>query len=373
MTAGALTGRAAISDGRGGFVIEDIDVKAPAAGEVRVRLHAAGVCHTDQASLGWPGPLVLGHEGAGIVESVGAGVAGLAPGMPVLLNWAIPCGQCPQCRRGSAPLCERTLGLDPKRLGLSRPEPGHTLWRNVPIERSFNLGTFADFTLVRAEAVTPLPESIPLTHACILGCGVMTGVGSAVNIAKVQPGDSVAVVGCGGVGLAVVQGSRLSGAQTIVAIDRRQEALERAARLGATALLLTDAADIEHDALTAKVRGLTDGRGVDHAFEATAVPALAFLPLRLVRNGGTAVQVSGAHGAATVPLPWFMWDKRYLTPLYGGCNPVRDFPRLFAWVEKKELDIASMVSSHYSLEELGTAVADMLAGRCIKSVLRIAV
>jgi S-(hydroxymethyl)glutathione dehydrogenase / alcohol dehydrogenase len=372
MTHGALTGRAAISDGQGGFVVDRIEVKAPAAGEVRVRLHAAGICHTDEASLRWPGPLVLGHEGAGIVESVGPGVPELASGMPVLLNWAIPCRHCPQCRRGRASLCERTHGLDPVRLGSSRPQPGHTLWRGSPIERSFNLGTFADFTLVRAEALTRLPETIPLVHACILGCGVMTGVGSVVNIAKVQPGESVAVVGCGGVGLSVVQGARLSGAQTIVAIDQRSEALERAAKLGATALLHTDAADLEHDALAAKVRQLTDGRGVDHAFEATAVPALAFLPLRLVRNGGTAVQVSGAHGPATVPLPWFMWDKQYLTPLYGGCDPERDFPRLFAWVEQGELDIESMTSRRYSLEEVGPALADMLAGRCGKPVLRIA-
>jgi S-(hydroxymethyl)glutathione dehydrogenase/alcohol dehydrogenase len=372
MTPGTLSGQAALSDGQGGFVIDQIEVSAPASGEVRVRLHAAGVCHTDHASLRWPGPLVLGHEGAGIVESIGPGVAGFAPGMPVLLNWAIPCGRCPQCKRGRASLCERTHGLDPARLGSSRPRSGHTLWHDAPIERSFNLGTFADLTLVRAEALTRLPPTIPLVYACILGCGVMTGVGSVVNIAKVQPGESVAVVGCGGVGLSVVQGARLSGARTIVAIDARPEALQRAAKLGATALLRTDAADPEHDALAAKVRELTEGRGVDHAFEATAVSSLAFLPLRLVRNGGTAVQVSGSHGSATVPLPWFMWDKRYLTALYGGCDPDRDFPRLFAWVERGELDIESMVSCKYPLEKLGMALADMLSGRCIKPVLRIA-
>ena len=372
MTPGALSARAAISSGNGDFVIEQIEVRAPATGEVRVRLLAAGLCHTDVASLRWPGPLVLGHEGTGVVESVGAGVDGFAPDMPVLLNWAIPCGRCPQCLRGRGSLCERTLGLDPARLGYSRPGPDHTLWRRAPIERSFNLGTFSDLTLVRAEALTRLPATISPLRACILGCGVMTGVGSVFNIANVQPGESVAVVGCGGVGLSVVQGARLAGARLIVAIDQREVALERATKLGATAVVRVDAADPEHNALKEKVLELTAGRGVDHAFEATAVAELAFLPLQLVRNGGTAVQVSGAHGPATVPLPWFMWDKRYLTPLYGGCHPDRDFPRLFAWVESGELDIESMVSPRYSLEQLGAGLEDMLSGRCIKPVLRIA-
>src|ERR1700722_5642450 len=178
---------------------------------------AAGICHTDHASLLWPGPLVLGHEGTGVVESVGAGVNGVEPGTPVLLNWAIPCGVCAQCRDGRGSLCERTHGIDPARYGTSRARTGHTMWHGAAIERSFNLGTFAELTLVRAEALIPLPAGIPPQVGCILGCGVMTGVGSVVNIAEVQPGESVAVVGCGGVGLSVVQGARLSGVQTIVA------------------------------------------------------------------------------------------------------------------------------------------------------------
>ena len=165
---GPVCSRAAISDGRGSFVIEQTTVRAPAAGEVRVALRAAGICHTDHASLQWPGPLVLGHEGAGVVESVGAGVAHehpeLKPGQPVLLNWAIPCGRCPQCQRGRGSLCERTHGVDAA-LGSSAPAPGHTRWRGECIERSFKLGTFAEHSLVRAEALTCLPEGFPMTHA----------------------------------------------------------------------------------------------------------------------------------------------------------------------------------------------------------------
>jgi S-(hydroxymethyl)glutathione dehydrogenase/alcohol dehydrogenase len=368
----AVEGAAAIGDGRGGFVIEPVLVRAPRAGEVRVRLTATGLCHTDHASLHWPGPLVLGHEGAGVVDSAGPGVTdehpGLLPGQPVLLNWAIACGRCPQCQRGRGSLCERTHGVDAK-LGSSAPAAGHTLWRGQPVERSFKLGTFAEYTLVRAEALTALPGQLPARHACILGCGVMTGVGAAVNVAQVQPGDTVAVVGCGGVGLSVVQGARLAGAARIIAIDRRPAALQRAGVLGATHTLEPAAHDTQGDELAAAVRALTDGRGADHAFEATGVAALAFLPLKLCRHGGNAVQLSGAHGPVSVELPQFWWDKRYLVPLYGGCLPERDFPRLFDWAARGELQLDRLVTHTYRLGELGQAMEDMLAGRSAKGVI----
>jgi S-(hydroxymethyl)glutathione dehydrogenase/alcohol dehydrogenase len=368
----ALQSLAAIGDGRGGFVIEPVSVRAPMAGEVRVRLAAAGICHTDHASLHWPGPLVLGHEGAGVVESVGEGVAAqhpqLRPGQPVLLNWAIPCGRCPQCQRGRGALCERTHGVDAT-LGDSAPAPGHTLWRGQPVERAFKLGTFAEYTLVRTEALTVLPAQLPARHACILGCGVMTGVGAAVNVAQVQPGDTVAVLGCGGVGLSVVQGARLAGAARIVAIDRRPAALQRAVALGATHQLEPPADDPQGEQLAVAVRALTDGRGADHAFEATGMAALAFLPLKLCRNGGNAVQLSGAHGPLSVEMPQFWWDKRYLVPLYGGCQPERDFPRLFDWAARGELVLDSLVTHTYRLDELCQALDDMLAGRSAKGVI----
>ena len=368
----AIEGLAAIGDGRGGFVVEPTTVRAPMVGEVRVRLRAAGICHTDHASLVWPGPLVLGHEGAGVIESVGEGVTEqhplLRPGQAVLLNWAIPCGGCPQCQRGRGSLCERTHGVDAT-LGSSSPAPGHTLWRGQPVERSFRLGTFAEYTLVRAEALTVVPANLPMQHACILGCGVMTGVGAAVNVAQVQPGDTVAVVGCGGVGLSVVQGARLAGATRIIAIDRRPVALQRAVELGATHTLEPADDDPNAEQLAAAVRELTAGRGADHAFEATGVAALAFLPLKLCRNGGNAVQLSGAHGPVSVEMPQFWWDKRYLVPLYGGCLPERDFPRLFAWAASGELALESLVTHTYRLDELGQAMDDMLAGRSAKCVL----
>jgi S-(hydroxymethyl)glutathione dehydrogenase/alcohol dehydrogenase len=365
---GPVSALAAIGDGAGHFTLDTVEVAAPSHGEVRVRLLAAGLCHTDHASLTWPGPLVLGHEGAGVVEAVGAGVPQFRIGQRVLLNWAIPCGQCPQCERGRGSLCERTHGVGTTP-GSSRAAPGHTRWRGHGIERSFNLGTFSEYTLVRAEALTPLPDGLAPEQACILGCGVMTGVGAVLNVAAVQAGESVAVIGCGGVGLSAIQGARLAGATTIIAIDRRAQALARARQLGATHALLSQDDDVAHDQLAAQVRALSRGRGVDHAFEATAVPALAFLPLRLVRNGGNAIQLSGSHGHATAHLPDFMWDKRYQVPLYGGCLPERDFPRLVDWALRDELQLGHMVTHRYSLPQLQHALDDMLAGASAKGVI----
>jgi len=365
---GVRTALAAIGDGAGHFALDAVEVAAPAHGEVRVRLLAAGICHTDQASLSWPGPLVLGHEGAGVVEAVGAGVTPLRIGQRVLLNWAIPCGQCPQCTRGRGSLCERTHGVGTTP-GSSRAAPGHTRWRGQAIERSFNLGTFSEYTLVRAEALTLLPDGLAPEQACILGCGVMTGVGAVLNVAGVQAGESVAVLGCGGVGLSAIQGARLAGAGTIIAIDRREQALARARELGATHSVQARADDDSHDQLVAQVRALGQGRGVDHAFEATAVPALAFLPLRFARNGGNAIQLSGSHGHATAHLPDFMWDKRYQVPLYGGCLPERDFPRLLDWAQRGELKLGSMVTHRYALPQLQRALDDMLAGASAKGVI----
>jgi len=372
MTPGVVRGHAVIADGEGRFVVDTIEVDPPAAGEVRVAIAAAGVCHTDHASLRWPGPLVLGHEGAGHVEAIGTGVQGLEIGQPVLLNWAIPCGHCWQCGHGAAALCERTHEHDVPRLGRSRAHAGATRWLGQAIERSFHLGTFAHYTLVRAEAVTPLPRQLPLDTACILGCAVMTGVGSAMNVAAVAPGDTVAVLGCGGVGLNVIQGARIAGARRIIAIDRVPARLERARALGATHTLLPQQHDGDHAQLVAEVRALTDGRGVDHAFEATGVPALAFLPLRLARNGGNALQLSGAHGQAALELTELFWNKRYLAPLYGDCVPSRDFPRLFEWIAEGRLELAALVSHRYPMEALDCAFDDMLAGRSSKGVLRIA-
>ena len=361
--------RAAIADGVGGFQIDEIVVGSPLADEVLVQIRAAGICHTDHASLSWQRPLVMGHEGAGTVVEVGPGVTHVRPGDAVVLNWCIPCGACFQCQRGEAVLCETSRPAH-----VLEPSDGHahrhgTTWRGRPIDRSFNIGTLSELTLVRKEAVTPMPPDVPFPAAAISGCGVMTGVGSVVNVARVQPGETVAVLGCGGVGLNIIQGARLAGAARIVAIDRHAAALDRARSFGATDTLVADAGEAAVRGACEAVRSLTDGRGVDYAFEATSVPALAFVPLLLVRDGGMALQVSGINEAVTVPMPWFMWNKRYVTPLYGGCVPSRDFPRLFDAYRSGALRLDELVTRTYTLDQLGEAMDDMLSGRNAKGVI----
>jgi S-(hydroxymethyl)glutathione dehydrogenase/alcohol dehydrogenase len=199
----------------------------------------------------------------------------------------------------------------------------------------------------------------------------MTGVGSVINSARVQPGDSVAVLGCGGVGLSVIQGARIAGAARIVAVDRRADSLARAMAFGATDAVQVGDDDADLQQAAAEVHRLTGGRGVDHAFEATGVDRLVFAPLRFVRHGGTALQVSGAHGQATVDVLDFWWDKRYLVPLYGGCQPARDFPRLARWALEGRLDLQGMVTRRYPLDDLPAAMDDLLAGRNIKGVIEL--
>ena len=363
------TTRAAIADGAGAFVIDEIEVDAPHADEVLVAIRAAGICHTDHASLRWNRPLVMGHEGAGVIEEVGPGVTHVAPGDRVVLNWCIPCGACFQCQRGDTVLCENSRPAHVLERSQGHAHAEGTRWRGLSIDRSFNIGTLSGLALVRKEAVTRIPDGVGFDVAAICGCGVMTGVGSVLNIAQVQAGDTVAVVGCGGVGLNIVQGARIAGASSVIAIDTNPAALQRARDLGATDAIVPNDGDVEWHDVADAVRALSGGRGVDYAFEATAMPALAFMPLRLVRDGGLALQVSGVNDLVTVPMPWFMWNKRYVTPLYGGCQPSRDFPRVFDLYLAGKLHLDCLVTRTYSLDRLGDAIDDMLTGRNAKGVM----
>ena len=364
-----MQARAAIADGQGRFTIETIEVAQPVGDEVLIEVKAAGICHTDHASLNWKRPLIMGHEGAGMVLAIGPRVSHVKPGDPVVLNWAIPCGRCFQCQRGHPVLCEDSKPAYVMERSNAHARPEGCTWRGRPIDRSFNIGTLSSLTLVRGPAVTCLPSGVPFTSACIVGCGVMTGFGSAVNVAKVAPASSVAVIGCGGVGLNIIQGARLSEAGTIIAIDLRESSLEQAKRFGATHVIQADPADREFEKLAVEVKRLTSGRGADYAFEATAVPALAFAPLRLIHNGGMALQVSGINDPVSLPMPWFMWNKVYLTPLYGDCVPSRDFSRIFGHYKRGELKLDELVTRTYDLDRLNEAIDDMLTGRNAKGVI----
>ncbi len=364
-----IHGKGAIANGHGVFKIEDIEVGQPLEGEVLVQIKAAGVCHTDWDSLRWGKPVILGHEGAGVVMAIGKNVEHVKVGDAVLLNWAIPCGKCFQCREGNFSICETHSPVAGK-----RPLKGHahmdgTTYAGDPIERSFNIGTISTHTLVKKEAVVKIGVNISFAAAAIVGCGVMTGYGSAINAAKVKPGSSVVVIGCGGVGLNVIQGARIAGAELIIALDLKEARLAMAKKFGATHTLIPFDHDKDLSQVHQKIKKLTNGRGADYAFECTGVPALGAAPLRMVRNAGSAIQVSGIEEELTIDMNLFEWDKIYLNPLYGQCNPAVDFSKLFDLYQNGQLLLDELITRTYSINDLGLAFSDMLTGKNAKGVI----
>ena len=356
----AVEARAIISDGQGGFADATLELGDPGPGEVLVEIRASGVCHTDVDSLNWRRPLILGHEGAGVVAALGDGVDHVAVGDPVLLNWAIPCGQCVQCRRGAESLCEAKPQVANERFRWS----GGRVWP------SFGLGTMATHALVARQAVVKIEVEIPFASAAILGCAVMTGFGSVTNVAKVTAGSSVVVLGCGGVGLSCIQGAVHAGARMIIAVDVNPARLEMATAFGATHTFLAAGDDAGLIGASKAVKALI-GRGADYAFECTAVPELGAAPLAMVANGGTAIAVSGIEQVVPIDMQLFEFDKLYINPLYGQCRPFIDFPFLLSLYDQKRLKLDEMVTRTYPLAAAGLtqAFADMKAGRNAKGVL----
>ncbi|HLI67650.1 MAG TPA: alcohol dehydrogenase catalytic domain-containing protein [Caulobacteraceae bacterium] len=352
--------RAIVGDGAGGFADATLTLGDPGPGEVLVAIRASGVCHTDLDSLSWGRPLILGHEGAGVVEAVGDGVSHVAAGDRVLLNWAIPCGMCVQCRRGAEALCEAKPSVPRERFGWS----GGRIWP------SFGLGSMASHAIVAKPAVVKIEVDVPFTSAAILGCGVMTGFGSVVNAAKVEPGSSVVVLGCGGVGLSCVQGAAYAGAGMVIAVDVKAERLALAQAFGATHTHLASRDDAGLLAAAKAVKALI-GRGADYAFECTAVPELGAAPLAMVANGGTAVAVSGIEQVVAIDMQLFEFDKLYINPLYGQCRPFSDFPRLLDLYARGRLKLDEMVTATFPLTAAGLrqAFAAMRAGEGAKTVL----
>jgi len=368
-----IVSKAAITDGKGHFSIEQITVALPEDDEVLVKLVAAGVCHTDYDSLRWGKPFILGHEGAGIVVSKGKQVKHVSEGDRVLLNWAIPCNHCFQCDEKNYHICENS---SPVAGGLHGTNLGHahaagSLWNNQPISRSFHIGTLSEYTLVKQAAVTKInTEKLPLDCAAIIGCAVMTGYGSVVNAGKVKSGSSVVVLGVGGVGLSVLQAAKIAGASIRIAIDINPKRLEMAKQFGATTCLLADPHDEGLRAMAVKVLQLTGNRGADYAFECTARPELGAAPLAMIRNAGTAVQVSGIEQVIPFDMNLFEWDKVYINPLYGQCNPYEDFDKIIQHYRRGELLLDELISARYPLEQLPTAFDDLLSGKNAKGIIQ---
>ena len=362
--------KAAIADGKGSFVIDEIEVNDPDGDEILVQIKTAGICHTDWDSQSWGKQIVMGHEGAGIVTKTGPLVKKLKHGDKVILNWAIPCYTCFQCMEGNQHICENN---SPVTAG-NKVSGGHaalerTLYKGKSIERSFSIGTMSEYTVVREAAAVKIETEMPFTSAAIISCGVMTGYGSVVNAAQVKAGSSVAVLGTGGVGLNVIQGARISGAAKIIAVDINPVRLEMAKEYGATHTLLADKNDNGLLNMAQQVKELTENRGADYAFECTAIPDLVAAPLAMVRNAGTAVQVSGCESKVTIDMNLFEWDKIYINPLYGKCRPEIDMPILQQLYAKGDLMLDKMITRTYQLEELSKAFDDMHQGRNAKGVI----
>ena len=364
--------KSAIATGEGSFTIGEISLGEPGPDEVLVRMKAAGLCHTDYDSLSWGKPVIMGHEGAGLVEKVGSDILDFQKGDAVILNWATPCMHCFQCQGGNQHICENN---SPVVAGGNGYTPGHahlngSLWNGNPIERSFNLGTLSEYALVKRSALVKMDGApINFPAASIIGCGVMTGYGSVVNAAKVPVGSSVVVLGCGGVGLNVIHACQISGADRIIAVDIHPPKLEWAKQFGATDVILPESGDNNLKGVAEEVKRMLGGRGSDFAFECTAVPALGAAPLAMIRNAGMAVQVSGIEQEITIDMNLFEWDKVYINPLYGKCRPQIDFPKLVKLYKRGTLKLDEMVTREYPLENLQQAFDDMLAGKNIKGVI----
>ncbi|MFM7274748.1 MAG: Zn-dependent alcohol dehydrogenase [Gammaproteobacteria bacterium] len=365
--------RAAIleSPGQPLIVREDVEIIAPRAGEVRVRVRYCGLCHSDYSivSGAFPvaEPIILGHEASGTVDAVGPGVTHLAPGDPVILTPLPACGGCYFCLRGQPTLCVNgaslaTMALPDGETGLSRD--GRRILRGVGV------GAFAEYVVTPAIAAIKVDPDVPLDIACVIGCAMQTGVGAVLNTAAVEYGATVLVQGLGGIGLATVQGARIANASLIIASDPVAERRAHALRFGAT-----HAVDPLSEDLPAIVRELTGGLGVDYAFETAGKAALVESGVAMSRAGGTTVAVGAPPLEESVTLPWFTifasTEKKLCGCLLGSCNAPRDIPRLVSLWRSGRLDLAGMITHRRPLEEINLGFADMAAGRGIRTVLAI--
>ena len=363
--------RAAVLEETGGaFGLQELDLAPPGPGEVLVRLKASGVCHSDQNAIDGTAPTrcpaVLGHEGAGIVEAVGAGVTRVAPGEHVALSWAPSCGQCSECVRELPHLCAAAWpamgegGLLDHTSRLSRD--------GEPVFHYSLISSFADACVVPERSCVPIPKDVPFPIAGLVGCAVTTGVGAVWNTAEVRPGDLVAVFGCGGVGLSAVLGAVAAGAAEIVAVDVSEAKLSAARELGATSTVLWAGSPEE----TAEaVREVSNG-GVDAAIEATGRVEAMLAAFLSTRNRGAAVLIGIPREDAVLPLPALSiprMERRVLGAIYGSSRPERAFPMILDLYRRGRLPLDRLVSHTLPLEQIGEAFALLRNGEAKRVVI----
>lgn len=341
--------------------IAEIDLPDPGPGQVRIRLAAAGVCHSDlslsNGTLRQPVPAVLGHEGAGTVVAVGDGVTGVAPGDPVVLNWAPACRDCHFCGLGEPWLCANAAG------GAEAPY-ARLAADGTELYPGLGTAVFAEETVVPERAVLPLPAGVPLTDAALLGCAVLTGYGAVHHSARIRAGESVAVFGVGGVGLAVLQSARIAGASTIVAVDASPAKEELARAAGATEFLVAG-----EDFATEgpkRIRRLTGGHGADAAIECVGRADTIRTAWSSTRRGGrtTVVGIGGKEQQVSFSaLELFYFGRTLSGCVYGDSDPAVDLPVIAGHVRAGRLDLAAMVTDRIGLEGIPAAFEAMLTGR----------
>jgi S-(hydroxymethyl)glutathione dehydrogenase/alcohol dehydrogenase len=346
--------------------VREVDPGPLGPNDVRVRLVAAGVCHSDlsitNGTIPCEFPVVLGHEAAGVVAEVGSAVSAVAPGAHVVLNWAPPCRACFFCTHGEPWLCVKNAGVSNLDRGV-RLE-GSTVYSTL------GLGAFSEEVVLPEGSVVVVPDELPLEVAALLGCAVLTGLGAVVHPGHVHPGDSVAVVGLGGVGLSALAGARLAGAGTIVAIDRApdKEALARAE--GASEFVLAD------EELARRVRGLTEGRGADHVFDCVGSAATIRASWNSARRGGRVTVVGVGRRSESVefnPLELFHQARTLTSSIYGSSDPEHDLPALVAHVLAGEVDVERLVTHRCGLEGVGEAFSRMEQGVGGRTVIELGV
>jgi S-(hydroxymethyl)glutathione dehydrogenase / alcohol dehydrogenase len=342
--------------------IEDVQPSDPGPHDVVVEVAASGVCHSDlsvvDGSLPYPPPLILGHEGCGTVTWVGASVSTVAVGDLVITSPDPMCGRCWFCVNGQPNLCE---------LLAQPPVPRAGRADGTPVSGMSGLGTFADAMVVNEAYVVPVRSDLPPEQLALIGCGVSTGVGAALNTAAISPGATVAVIGCGGVGLAAIQGARLAGGTRVIAVDLAAHKLAVAAEMGAT-----DVVDPAQGDPVAQVVELTGGRGVDVALEVVGLVDTTQQSLAMARRGGTVVVVGAPRFDARLELSaweFFFGQKRLTSSIFGGANIRRDFPRYVALAEQGRLNLGGLISKTISLGEVNDALDALKRGEVIRSVI----
>ena len=361
----AITGLGVVSRRAGEKTeLEEIIIDPPGQDEVLVRIQASGVCHTDLhyklGNIGEDYPYLLGHEGAGIVEAVGEGVTAPAVGDYVVLAWRAPCGYCRFCAIGQPNLCSASLNAKPRM---------RTKKDNITLSPALGIGTFCTHTVVAAKQAILVPLDCPPEQACLLGCGVMTGVGAALYTGGVRRGSSVAVYGCGGVGCSVIMGAKIANASKIIAVDIAENKLAWAREFGAT-----DVVDASKSDPVEAIKELTDGNGVDYSFEAVGTPETLLQALWSRDLAGNCTLIGVPDPTMKMELPilrFFGLGGALRVSWYGDCLPSRDFPLLANWYLKGELDLDRMVTRVINLEDTEAAFEAMEHGETLRSVIRL--